>query len=72
MDGEWTDLPLKNVPPPFIGQPPPPPEIKNILISPNISKFQLPLTLAEGAHYVEYVSKLEYDLTLMAVWSLFM
>ena len=54
-------------PPPPHRTTPSPPEIKNILISPKISKFQLPLTLAEGAHYVEYVSKLEYDLTLMAV-----
>ena len=64
--------PPKKCTPPLHRTTPSPPEIKNILISPNISKFQLPLTLAEGAHYVEYVSKLEYDLTLMAVWSLFM
>ena len=29
----------------------PPPEIKNTLTSPKNPKFQLPLTLAGGAHY---------------------
>ena len=56
MDGEQTDLLLRNITP----HPPyrtTPPEIKNIFTSPKTPKFQLfPLTLVGGAHYDTVVS----------------
>ena len=40
MDGEWTDLNIRNITSPHIGYPPP--EIENILTSTKNPKFQLP------------------------------
>ena len=52
MDVECTDLPQRNITS-LIGQPPPPWNQKyfDLPPKPKITKYQLPLTLAGGAHY---------------------